>query len=277
MHITVVVTAAGHPQWLAHVLSGLSSQADRDFDLIIAEDGDSPAIRRLVEGAAADWAAEPLHLTQPRDGFRKCRIQNRAIARAGGEYLIFLDGDCIPRSDLVATHRKLARPGRFLSGGTLRLTENVSNRITHGDIQSGNAHGYRWLRTAGMPMSRQLLRLTAPPRWAAWLDRITPTAATFNGGNASAWKTDLLQVNGFDERLGYGGLDRELGARLELSGISGIQVRHRAVTVHLYHERPYRDPKVIAANRRLWREAVAQRRIRAVRGIAELESSGQDL
>ena len=276
MQITVVVTTAGHHHWLAHVLSGLAGQDDRDFNLIIAEDGDSPDIRRLVASRAPDFAANPRHLTQPRAGFRKCRILNRAIALAEGEYLIFLDGDCIPRSDFVAVHRGLARPGRFLSGGALRLTEKVSNRITGPDILRGDVHTYRWLRAAGMPISRQLLRLVTGRHWAAWLDRITPTAATFNGGNASAWKGDLLQVNGFDERLGYGGLDRELGTRLELNGISGIQARHRAVTVHLYHERPYRDLSVMAANRRLRHDAAAQGRIRAVAGIAELETSEED-
>ncbi|MFW6170004.1 MAG: hypothetical protein ACODAD_05900, partial [Planctomycetota bacterium] len=65
------------------------------------------------------------------------------------------------------------------------------------------------------------------------------TRPTFNGHNASVWRRDLVRVNGFDERMLYGGLDRELGERLTNAGIFGKQIRHRAPCVHLHHERGY--------------------------------------
>jgi hypothetical protein len=70
-------------------------------------------------------------------------------------------------------------------------------------------------------------------------DAITTTRPTFNGHNASVWKASLYRVNGFDERMGYGGLDRELGERLCNAGVRPRQIRHRAVCVHLDHQREY--------------------------------------
>ena len=71
--------------------------------------------------------------------------------------------------------------------------------------------------------------------------RITPTPPRWRGGNASAWRSDLLAVDGFDMQMGYGGQDAEIGDRLDNLGVRAVRVRFRAPTVHLWHERPWRD------------------------------------
>ncbi len=101
------------------------------------------------------------------------------------------------------------------------------------------------------------------------LDLLTPTRATWNGHNASGWKDDLLAVNGFDERMGYGGEDRELGERLVILGRRGRQIRHRAVVVHQWHERGYVDDEVLRANRRIRRETARARVPRTAFGIVK--------
>src|SRR5690606_29827525 len=93
----------------------------------------------------------------------------------------------------------------------------------------------------------------------ALFDAITTTRATWNGHNASGWRTDLVRVNGFDERMGYGGEDRELGERLVNLGIRPKQIRHRAVCIHLDHGRGYVDPSVIQWNIRHRQKVRAQR------------------
>ena len=68
---------------------------------------------------------------------------------------------------------------------------------------------------------------------------ITPTNASWNGMNSSTWRKELLEVCGFDERMAYGGEDRELGERLVNNGLKGKQIRYSAITLHLDHSRPY--------------------------------------
>ncbi|MFN2326701.1 MAG: glycosyl transferase family 2, partial [Gemmatimonadales bacterium] len=67
--------------------------------------------------------------------------------------------------------------------------------------------------------------------------------------------------------MGHGGLDREFGARLENLGRPGLQVRHRAIVLHLDHDRAYRDDATVQHNRAIWAETVATRRVRAVAGL----------
>ena len=87
---------------------------------------------------------------------------------------------------------------------------------------------------------------------------------------SSAWRDTVIAVNGFELGLGYGGEDRELGKRLENLGIRGRQVRHRAVLLHLDHDRPYRAPAVEARQQVLLNDLARSGRTRAVRGISEL-------
>ena len=61
------------------------------------------------------------HVWHEDKGFRKCDILNKGILAAQADYLLFSDGDCIPRKDFVSTHLCLRRKGRFLSGGYHKL------------------------------------------------------------------------------------------------------------------------------------------------------------
>ena len=99
------------------------------------------------------------------------------------------------------------------------------------------------------------------------LSGVDLTGATFNGHNASVWRDDLIRVNGFDERLEYGGLDRELGERLENAGVRGVQLRHRALVVHLDHPRGYRRTEAMARNRAIRDEVAAGRIARTPAGL----------
>jgi len=114
------------------------------------------------------------------------------------------------------------------------------------------------------------LCLLLPGPLPALLDLITPTSASWNGMNTSTWREAVLAVNGFNMELEYGGLDREFGQRLENLGCHGVQVRHRAVLLHLHHDRSYRDAAVTARQRALRDKLKASGRARALRGIDEL-------
>lgn len=265
--ISVIITTYNHPAWLEKVLWGFAAQSFRDFELLIADDGSGTETADLIESFRAETRLRVHHIWHEDDGFRKCEILNKAILTANGEYLVFTDGDCIPRSDFLELHHSLAEPGRFLSGGYLKLPLETSKRITIADVVEGRASDYQWLRTQGAPASRRLSRLALSPGAALLLDRLTPTRPTWNGHNASAWRHDIIAANGFEETMGYGGLDRELGERLENAGIRGKQIRHRAIVVHLDHGRGYRDPEVLRRNHAIRRETRRSGRTRATTGL----------
>ena len=166
------------------------------------------------------------------------------------------DGDCIPRPDFLQVHYSRRKPGHFLSGGYFMLPMTTSKRIQIADITNSRCFNYSWLKENGVLSSRKNLKLIASGKFADFLNRITPTKATWNGHNASGWLSDILEVNGFDERMQYGGQDRELGERLMNKGIKGIQIRYSAICIHLDHKRGYKTPESLRKNRAIRDETI---------------------
>jgi len=265
--ISVIITTYNHPEWLEKVLWGFSVQDYTNFELVIADDGSEEETATLIDRFRAETGLRVTHVWHEDRGFRKCEILNKAIIASEGDYLVFTDGDCIPRRDFLRVHHSEAEHGHFLSGGYIKLPLSVSKAITVADILEGRALESAWLISQGAPRNRRVARLSHGPRLARLLDLLTPTSPTWNGHNASAWRDDLIAVNGYDERLGYGGLDRELGERLENAGIRGKQIRHRAHVVHLDHSRGYRDEAILRENIRIRRETRRSGRTRAVVGL----------
>jgi glycosyltransferase involved in cell wall biosynthesis len=272
MKVSVVLATYNQPRWLEKVLWGYAVQSHRDFQLVVADDGSGPETAAVIERARASAGMDLVHVWHADRGFRKCEILNRAIVAADGDYLIFSDGDCIPREDFVATHLRLAEPARFLSGGYLMLPRAVSERIGREEIESGRVADLAWLRAQGWSPGRRALRLLRNERLTALLDRLTPTRPSWNGHNASTWKSALLAVNGFEGAMKYGGEDRALGERLGFVGLRGKQIRYRAPVLHLDHDRPYRTPEALRRNAEIRDWIARTREPRARRGIRELDA-----
>jgi len=268
--LSIILSTYNAADELERTLWGYSAQTCEEFEVVVADDGSGPGTRDRIERLRASTGLSISHVRQKDDGFRKCRILNRAIAGARGDYLILSDGDCIPRADFVETHARLARRGHFVSGGRVRLARHVGSRIRKDDVLGGALFEPPWLdERRALIRGRDRRKLTRSPRRAGWLDRLTTTRATWNGHNASAWKTDLLRVNGFDERMTYPVEDRELGERLRNAGIRPIQARHRAVCGHVEHDRPWLDPEAQATNERLRAETRGvPRSLRVFQGFA---------
>lgn len=267
MKTAVILSTYNAPDRLHPTLLGYAQQSRRDFELIVADDGSTEATRHVIQDVSSQFGRPIKHVWQEDIGFRKCRILNQAIASTHADYLIFSDGDCIPRRDFVAVHVQLARPGRFLSGGYLKLTAAASARITTQDIIDGNALDRSWLIAHGMPRSHKLLRLACSEWQAKLFNALTPTRATWNGHNSSGWRTDLVAVNGFDERMAYWAQDREFGERLVNRGVRGVQIRYSAICVHLHHERPYKTDASRERNRQIRRETRRDRAIWTIHGL----------
>jgi len=259
MKITVIASTYNAEEWLEKVLLGYRCQTWRDFELIVADDGSRDSTRALVERFAADYPVPLRHVWHEDDGYRRQEILNAAILEARHDYILFTDGDCIPRRDFVQVHAEQAEPGRFLSGGYCKLSMKLSKAIEAEDIRDGRCFDRGWLRAQDRLGLSNTLKLGAGALTGKLLDTITTTRPTFNNCNSSAWKADLLAINGYDERMKYGGPDRELGERLENRGVRGKQIRHRAVCVHLDHARGYKTRESVERNLAIRAQTRAQR------------------
>jgi glycosyltransferase involved in cell wall biosynthesis/tRNA A-37 threonylcarbamoyl transferase component Bud32 len=254
LSVSVILSTYNQPDYLEKVLWGYEAQTDRRFEVIIADDGSDRNTRDRIEALRPQLSFPIKHVWQPDDGFRKCAILNKAIVEAAADYLLFSDGDCVPRHDFVAIHLKYREKRRFLSGGYFKLDGVISAALTKEDILAGICHSVKWLKSKGLMDSIKNNKLTSFG-WKEWfLNIITTTRATWNGHNASGWRSDIIAANGFDERMRYGGEDREFGERLVNAGIRGKQIRYSAICLHLEHSRSYISDADLALNKQIRQE-----------------------
>lgn len=239
MKISVIASTYNSEEWLEKVIWGLSVQTETDFEIIIADDGSKPKTKALLDSLRPQISMPLVHVWQEDNGFQKSQILNKAIMAATTDYLVFTDGDCIPRKDFIATHLKHREKGYFLSGGYFMLPMDISKAITKEDILNQNCFDLKWLLEHGLQKSFKNSKLTATGLMAKILNFFTPTKPTWNGHNASGWKEDLVAINGFNQEMQYGGQDRELGERLFNKGLKSKQIRYSAIVVHLDHARGY--------------------------------------
>jgi glycosyltransferase involved in cell wall biosynthesis len=249
MKATVIFSTYNSEEWLEKVIIGFSVQTEQDFEIVIADDGSTDKTKELIDRLRNETAIPIKHVWQEDHGFQKTKILNKAILAAASDYLIFTDGDCIPRNDFVDVHLNYREIGYFLSGGYFKLPMNVSKLITKDDIISQRCFQLKWLKSHGLAKSIKNSKLIARGFWTKILNKATPTSPSWNGHNASGWKKDLLEINGFNQEMQYGGEDRELGERLFNLGIKSKQIRYSAICVHLDHARGYVNQEAIDKNR----------------------------
>lgn len=240
MLISVILSTYNQPAWLDKVLYGYSLQTYNNFEIVIADDGSGKETADLIERYQNETDLKITHVWHEDEGFRKCTILNKAILASNGDYLLFSDGDCIPRKDFVGVHAAHCQQGYFLSGGMFRMTIEVSQAVTLDDIKSQKCFDIFYLQQLGQKSSFfKDLKLTQSKPLAKIMNNITPTRASWNGHNSSGWKSDIIAARGFDERMKYGGEDRELGERLINAGLKSKQLRYSAICLHLEHGRGY--------------------------------------
>ena len=260
MSTSLVLITYNWPGALELALGSIAAQSQLPDEVIVTDDGSRQETRALLERIAHGFPCRLAHVWQEDRGFRAARARNRGIAAARGDYVILIDGDMLLHRDFVADHIALALPGHSLQGSRLNASAAETARLLAG----------------GRPRFSPLMPGPFPPhraiRWP-WLARIK--ARSSSGGrifscNMSAWRDDLLRVNGFDERFeGYGGEDQEIAKRLRHAGVTRRQVKFAGLAIHLYHaSRAPDDPNDMRLpNNRILRETIETRAIRCVRGV----------
>ncbi len=251
---SVIISTYNQTEWLKKVLWSYEIQTESRFEIIIADDGSTEETKMLINSFKSNSSLNIKHVWHEDNGFQKTKILNKSIIKASSHYIIFTDGDCIARKDFVETHLKLQKEHYFLSGGYYKLIDSISKNITKEDIVQQKCFNIDWLIKRGQLRNFKANKLTAFGFKSWLLNTFTTTKATFDGMNVSGWKKNIIEVNGFDERMHYGGEDREIGERLMNNRIKFKQIRYSAICLHLYHERPYKDEQVLLKNRNIRKE-----------------------
>src|SRR5215213_4720867 len=268
--ISLIVSTYNRPDALGAVLRSLSRQTDKDFEIVVADDGSGPQTRELIGGWMQKAGVPLRHVWQEDRGFRLAEIRNRAIAASVGDYLIFLDGDCIAPPDFVAAHRGLAEGGYFVGGNRVLLSEKLTGEILSNNLEPEGWGLGRWaMRRAYGDINRvlPLLRLPLGPL----RKRLSREWEGVRGGNFAFFRANLDRVDGFETSfVGWGLEDSDIVIRMIRAGVKRKDGRFATGVLHLWH--PEADRVQLPANQARLDELIASKRVRAVRGLSSLET-----
>ena len=240
MKVSVIVAVYKDIEALALIVDALKRQTYRDIELVVAEDNDAAAMRAYV---ASIEGLEVKHTFQEDDGIRKARSQNNGILASTGEYLIFIDGDCIPYTTFVEGHVRLSAPGRVLSGRRVNLGPRYSallrsGRLSARALEASFAWRYPLIAHDAVEGHSEAGFRLDPDGW--FYRTLRKNASTsMLGCNFSLYKAQMVALNGFDESYGATSYsdDTDLQWRFAAKGLELRSCKNVANQFHLYHER----------------------------------------
>ncbi len=227
MAVSLIITTYNWEKALEACLRSAFRQTRTVREIIVADDGSRPATRELIDRMRAESPTALIHVWHEDQGFRAAAIRNKAIAAAGGDYIILADGDVILERHFVEDHCDAAEPGFFVQGGRVIIGSRRTSRIL--DFGHTRLHPFSW----GIFNRKNTIR-------SKLLSKLTfSETSSFKGirtCNFAFWRADGIVVNGFNEAfVGWGREDTEFATRLHNSGVHRRNLRYRALAYHLYH------------------------------------------
>lgn len=216
------------------ILRGLQNQSFIDFEVIVAEDNADTAMSNFLQKAAKQYFYPIKHISQPDIGFQKDKALNKAVAKAVADYVVFIDGDCIPHRHFLKAHFDNKVENCALFGRRVMLSEKFTQKI----LQSKALYAINIFNLITTGCQRLDCAVYLP-----FLSNFIETNSGIWGCNWSIHKKHLIDVNGFDEdfiRPGYGE-DTDIEWRLLKTGIKLLKIKHKAIQYHLHHKENYTD------------------------------------
>ena len=236
--LSLIIAVYNKPEILRFVIAACARQSFSDFELIIADDGSGPDVKNVVHKSCQLYPFSITHLWHGDIGWRKNVMMNNGIRAARAEYIVFIDGDCLPGKHFLLDHWNEREPGRVLLGRRVETSERWSQALTLNMITSGAFERYGWREWLDGFRGKSLRvedGIRIPSRLARKV--LLRNVRGMLGSNFSVAKKDLIAINGFDGVSdGPGcGEDSDVQYRLSLIGVTGKSLRNLAIQYHIWH------------------------------------------
>lgn len=102
LKFSIIVPVYNRPDEIADLLTSLAAQTDHGFETVIVEDGST--VRCGEQCGEYKESANVKYYYKDNEG--RSIARNYGIVRADGDYLVFVDSDCVLPSDYIAKLRK---------------------------------------------------------------------------------------------------------------------------------------------------------------------------
>lgn len=265
--ISIVITTYNRSDALACVVGALEHQFDKNFEVIIADDGSTPSHQARIHELQASASFPLTHVWHPDVGFTAAQARNLGVAASSGSYLILLDGDCVPEVDFVARHRSLVQKNCFVNGSRVLLSEAFTRKVLSSEATVIDQSWPVWMGRRVRGESSKLGAKLRLPDFPSRLQRSFKWKA-IRSCNMALFKSDYIAVNGFDETfVGWGHEDADFVLRLHNAGLCRKNGFWSTEVYHLWHRESSRDMENV--NARLVRERISTKQIRASIGYQE--------
>ncbi|WP_317130602.1 glycosyltransferase family 2 protein [Bizionia gelidisalsuginis] len=230
---TLIIATYNWPEALELVLLSVKNQTILPNEIIIADDGSTVETKALIDRFKSELSMPLHHEWQEDNGFRKAQILNKAIAKASGDYIIQVDGDCIMHPNFIQDHLKFANPNTYLFGSRVNIQKPYLGTLFSKKQVQFNAF------SQGIKKRTRALHI---PILSALYKESDAFSNKFRGCNTSYYKSDFIAVNGYNEDIsGWGREDSELMLRYHNIGLHARRLRYRGIVFHIYHNEKSRN------------------------------------
>ncbi len=268
MKISVIVTTYNRPSALKRVIEGLLHQTRLPDEIVVADDGSTDSTGQMLLPYLKHSSIKIKHVWQEDKGFRAARIRNLAIKESMGEYLLLLDGDCIPEKHFVEDHKALAQKGCFFQGKRIIINKAAEKKFNHMVCNSK-------LKLMICAVKNEISNRHHIFRIPFFPSYTTQKLSGVRSCNMGLFKEDVRAVNGFNMAFeGWGREDSELVVRLYKFGVKRKENPFRAICFHLWHHENKRDD--LEKNDRLLKQVQASESFLCRSGLKELIENRKD-
>lgn len=264
---SLIIATYNWPAALDVILRSVRAQRVMPDEVLIADDGSGEDTRLVVMAHQTDFPVPLKHVWHEDRGFRLAAIRNEAIRQAQGDYILQIDGDIVLHPRFVEAHSAFAERASYVQGSRCMLSrERTARMLTDRSPRVS-------LLASGL--KNRLNGLYLPPLSSLVRGPSDPDRRT-RGCHMAFWRSDLLAVNGYDERFeGWGREDSELAARLIHAGIRRRNFKFGAVAYHLWH--PEATRAAFPANHERYVETISNRRCWCDAGLLQPSRQGKRL
>jgi len=246
MRASLIIAIYKNIPFLKTILDSLQFQTEKDFEIIITEDGESADVERFVKNYRFEQTWQ--HITQKDEGWQKNKALNNAIRAAKADWLIFIDGDCVLHPRFIEMHLRYANDKYIVAGKRVKLDESTSEKLL---TQSSSILKIQSLLFLKMIFGKGKIKFIeegffiSPDGFLKFIP-LKRSIKLLIGSNMSFSKKAIYSINGFDEdyHLPAVGEDYDIFWRFKMVDVELKSVRNLAVQYHLHHKENWVDQTV---------------------------------
>jgi len=237
MDVTVIISYYKALENLKIILLALNNQSSNNFDVIISEDDSNEETSNFIEDNRKNYSFNITHLYQENDdGFKKNVMLNKCILQSRNDFLVFIDGDCVPHKHFIKEYSKNAEKGYFYSGRAVLLDDKITKYTKLNNT-------LKKLNFTSIILSNSTKKKDGI--YFPYFQLSVKTKGIV-GRNWGVHKQHLIDLNGFDADYVFAGVgeDVDIEWRLLANDIIRKSIKNRAIVYHLFHKKVYSEVKV---------------------------------